>query len=97
MHYMWWGKQELEFQDWEGCIKYQKNIILYIIILFTNNNTPGHKEHFIYFIAFAFEKGVTIIDLISNMKLYVSDTKESYKDTIIDNLENTGIFKKNYT
>ena len=91
MNYMWWGKQELELQDWEGCIKSNKNRILSIVMLVTNNNTPGYKEHVIYFIAFAFGKGVTIIDLIANIKLYVSDNEESYNDTIIGNMGNAGI------
>ena len=31
-------------------------------------NTNGYKEHFIYFIAFDFGRGIKIIDLIANMK-----------------------------
>ena len=43
-----------------------------------------------FFISFAFGEGITIIDWLANMKLYVSDIEESSKDTIIRNLENSG-------
>ena len=43
-----------------------------------------------FFIAFALGEGFTIINLQKNMKLYVSDIEESYKDTIIGNLGNSG-------
>ena len=35
---------------------------------------------------FAFVEGVTIIDWIANMKMYVLDIEESYKDTNIGNM-----------
>ena len=34
--------------------------------------------------------GVTIIDWLENMNLYVSDIYESYKDTITGSMENAG-------
>ena len=40
------------------------------------------------FIVFAFVEGVTIIDWLENMNMYVSDIEESYKDTIIGHLGN---------
>ena len=55
-----------------------------------NNNPQVHKEHFTFF-KFAFLEDVTIIDWISNMKLYVSSIGESYKDTIIVNLESSDV------
>ena len=97
MHYMWWGKQDLELQDGEGCIKSKKNRILDIIMLVPKNNTPGYKEHVISLIVFAFGKGVKIIDLIANMKLYVPYIEESHKDPIIGNVGNTGISNFYYT
>ena len=42
------------------------------------------------FIAFDFVEGVTIVDWIASKKLYVLDTTETYKETIIENLENSG-------
>ena len=42
------------------------------------------------FIEFEFGEGVTIIDWIASMKLYVYDIEESYKDTIIGHMENSG-------
>ena len=42
-------------------------------MLVPNKNSQGYKEHVILFIGFAFEEGVTIIDWLANMKLYVSD------------------------
>ena len=39
-----------------------------------------------YFIAFLFEESVTIIGWMTNLKLYVSDIEESYKDRIIGHL-----------
>ena len=42
------------------------------------------------FISFAFGKGVAVVDWLENMKLYVSNTEESYKDTIIDHMGNSG-------
>ena len=56
---------------------------------FSPKNKPkGYKEHIIFFIVFAFGEGVTIIDGIESMKLYVSDIEESYKYTIIGHLGN---------
>ena len=40
------------------------------------NNTPRYKEHVIYFIAFEFVEGVTIIDWVSDMKTYVPEMME---------------------
>ena len=40
------------------------------------------------FIVFSFVEGVTIIDWLENMNLYVSDIEESYKDKIIGHLGN---------
>ena len=50
-----------------------KTIILSIIVLVANNKPQGFKEHVISFIIFDFGVGVTIIDWLANMKLYVSD------------------------
>ena len=41
VHYMWFGNQELELQEWEDFIKSKKTIILAIIMLGPNNNPPG--------------------------------------------------------
>ena len=57
-------------------------------MLVPKNNPQGYKENTILFIAFAFGEGVTIIDWIASMKLYVYDIEESYKDTIIGHMEN---------
>ena len=73
---MWWGNQDLELQEWEDSINTNKTIILAINMLVPKNNPQEYKEHGISFIEFAFGKGVTIIDWISNMKLYVSDIEE---------------------
>ena len=52
-------------------------------------NTPqGYKEHVNYFIAFDIRECVTIIYCLENMKLYVSNIEESYKDTLIGHLGN---------
>ena len=59
-------------------------------MLVPNKNPQGYKEHFISFIAFAFGEGVTIIDLISKIKLYVPDIEKLYKDKVIGNLGNSG-------
>ena len=59
---MRWGNQYLKLQEWKDCIKSDKTIILAIIMLVTNNNTQGYKEHVISFISFAFGESVTIID-----------------------------------
>ena len=42
------------------------------------------------FIDFAFSEGVTIIYWLENMKLSVFNMEESYKDTIIGNMGNSG-------
>ena len=73
----------MELQEWEDYIKSKNTIILDIIIYLPFNNTPGNKESIIYFIRFAFGEGVTIIDCLANMKLFVSEIVESYKETII--------------
>ena len=62
MHYIRWGNQWLELQEWEYGIKYKKTRILAIIMLVTNNNPPGYKEYVIYFIVFSFGEGVTIMN-----------------------------------
>ena len=59
-------------------------------MLVPNRNPPGYKEHIIYLIEFSFGEGVTTIDCIKNMKLYVSDIVELYKETIIGHLGNPG-------
>ena len=59
-------------------------------MLVPNNNPQGYKEHVISNIDVAFGEGVTIIDSIENMKLYMSDIEESYKDTIIGLIGNLG-------
>ena len=40
----------------------KKKRILAIIMFLTLKNSPGYKEHVIYFIVFAFGEGVTVID-----------------------------------
>ena len=45
-------------------------------MLLPNNNPQRYKEHVILFIEFLFGEGVTIIDWIENMKLYVSEIGE---------------------
>ena len=87
---MWWGNQDLKLQEWEDFIKSNKKIILAIIMLINNKNPQGYKEHVILFILFSFGEDVTIIDWIENMKLYVPNIEESYKDKIIGNLVNSG-------
>ena len=59
-------------------------------MLVPNKNLPGHKEYAICFTFFAFGEGVTVIDGILNMNIYVADIVESDKDTIIRNLVNVG-------
>ena len=59
-------------------------------MLVPNKNPPVYKEHIIYFIGSAFGEGFTIIDWLANMKLYVSDIVEPYKDSIIGCLGNSG-------
>ena len=61
-------------------------------MLVPNKNPQGYKEHFISFIAFAFGEGVTIIDCLANMNLYVSVIEKSYKSTIIGHLLNAGTY-----
>ena len=41
MDYMWWGKQQLEIQEWENYINSKKTRILAIIMFVLNNNIPG--------------------------------------------------------
>ena len=53
-------------------------------------NPPGYKEHVIYFISCALGESVTILDWIENVKLYVCDIVELYRDTIIGHLGNSG-------
>ena len=65
---MWLGNKYFELQEWEDCIKSNKTRIIDIIVLVPNKNTQVYKEHVIYFIAFAFEESVTIIDWLANMK-----------------------------
>ena len=83
---MWWSNQKSELEEWEYCIKYQNIRILDIILFISNKNPPVYKEYVIYFIVFAFGEGVTVIYLLENMKLYVSNIVESYEDTIIGHL-----------
>ena len=79
---MWWVNKYLELQEWGDCIKPNKKNPIYYYVS-PKNNPQGCKEHFIYFIYFSLVEGVTIIDWLENMKLYVSDIEESYEDTII--------------
>ena len=44
-------------------------------MLVPNNNPQGYKEHVISFISFYFGEDATIIDWLSNMKLYVSNIR----------------------
>ena len=67
-----------------------KKKILDIIILLPNKNPQGSKEHVIFLIAFGFGEVVTITYWLENMILYVSDIEESYIDTIIGHLINSG-------
>ena len=85
---MWWGNQDLELQEWEDCIKSNKKIVLAIIMLVPNNKPQGYKEHVIQSFESNFGEGVTIIDWLANMKLYVDTIEEPYKDTIIGHLGN---------
>ena len=80
----------MEVKQWEDCIKCKKTRILAIIMIFSNKNPPVYKEHVIYFIAFSFETGVTIIDFMANMRIYVSEIVESYKDKTFGHFENAG-------
>ena len=66
LHYMWWGNKYLELQEWEGCIKSNKTIILANIILVPNKNPHGYKGHDISFISFPLEK--VLLSLIGYQK-----------------------------
>ena len=77
VYYMWWKNKELEMQEWDYCIKSNKTIILDIIMLVSNKNPQGYKEHIIYFIESIFGEGVIIIHWLSNMEIYVSNIEES--------------------
>ena len=59
-------------------------------MLVPNKNPKGYKERVISSISFSFGEGVIIIDWVSNVKLYLSNIEESYKDTIIGNMGNSG-------
>ena len=61
-------------------------------MLVANKNPQGCKKHIISFLAFDFVEGVTILDWLKNMKIYLYDIEESYKDTIIGILGNLGTF-----
>ena len=58
-------------------------------MLVPDKNPQGYKYHVIWCIEFSFGEGVTIIDWLSSMKLYVYDIEESYKETIIGHLGNS--------
>ena len=45
-------------------------------MLVKNKKPQVYNEHIISFIVFSFGEGVTIIDWIENMKLYVSEIGE---------------------
>ena len=45
-------------------------------MLVPKNNLQGFKEHVICFIDFYYGEGVTIMDWIENMKIYVSNIEE---------------------
>ena len=59
-------------------------------MLVSNKNTQGYKKHVILFIVFSFGEGVTTNDWLATMKIYASNIEESYKDTIIGNMGNSG-------
>ena len=59
-------------------------------MLFPKENPQVDKEHVISFIDFDFGEGATIFGYLENMKLYVSNIEEPYKDTIIGHLGNSG-------
>ena len=90
VHYMWRGNQYLELQEWEDFIKSNKTRILAIVMLAPKKNPQGYKDHVISFIAFDFGEVVTIIDWISNTKIYVYSIEETYKDTTIGHLGISG-------
>ena len=70
--------------------KLQEKRILSIIMFVPNKNPQGYKYHVIYFIVFAFAEGVTIVDWVSNMNIYVSNIVELYRGIIIGHLGNSG-------
>ena len=41
--YMWWGSQQLYFQEWEDFIKSKYKTILAILMFVPCKNTPGNK------------------------------------------------------
>ena len=59
-------------------------------MLVPNNNPKGYKQDGIFLLPFTFGSCVTIIDCIENIKIYVSDIEESYKDKIIGHLIYSG-------
>ena len=59
-------------------------------MLVPKNDPPGYTEYVISFIVFSFRECVTIIDFLSNMKLYVSKILESYKYSIVGHSGNLG-------
>ena len=59
-------------------------------MLFADKKPQGHKEYVIQLILFSFVESVIVIYWLADMKLYVSKIGESYKDTIIGNLVNSG-------
>ena len=71
-------------------MKSKKTKIFDIIILVLLNIHLGYKDHVIYFIAFAFVVGFTIIDWLSNMKLCVMYIVQLYEDKIISSLGTSG-------
>ena len=70
--------------------KYKAARILDIIMLVPCNNTPGYKGHVIYLKTFDYGERVTIIDFLKYMKAYLSKIVESYKNTTISFLGNSG-------
>ena len=59
-------------------------------MLVLNKNLHGNKEHVISYIASSFVEGVAIIYRLESTKIYVSDTDELYKDTIVGMMGNSG-------
>ena len=55
-------------------------------MLVANKNPQGYKECVMYVTVFYFGYGDSIIDWLANIKLYVANIEESYKDTIIGHL-----------
>ena len=58
-------------------------------MLVPNKNPQRYTEYVISFISFAFGEVVTTIYFLANVKLYVSNIEESYKERIIGNLVNS--------